>query len=140
MENDKMRTGVDLAFKLVLMNEKMPVSTIARILDFKTEYTKRMLGLLERKKLVRLNYKLFRETEVMVARKKQHEVDDMKKVKVSDWIIECPMEKKGVMFRASCQNCAHFRDIDGQMVKMTEGFEFRPEGVVCGWTEKPDAM
>lgn len=65
-DNYELKTGVDLAFKLVLMNQRMPVRTIAKILDFKLDYTKRLLGMLERKKMVRMNYKLFGETEVMI--------------------------------------------------------------------------
>ena len=140
-QNYEIKTGVDLAFKLVLLNKRMPVSTIARILDFKQQYTERLLGILEKKKMVRINYKLFGEPEVMI--NNGHEADvmnEMEKTEVFDWTINCPKENRCVMFRVSCQNCKHFKDIEGQMTKKRGGFDFKPENVVCGWCEKAKAM
>jgi hypothetical protein len=140
-ETCNIRTGVDLAFKLVVMNERLPVTTIARILDFRTEYTKKLLGVLERKKMLKMKYKIFGETEVMsIKGHKEEAVNGMRKIKVFDWVIDCPKDNKYVMFRASCQNCSHFKDVEGQMLNKSGCFEFRPDGVVCGWNEKPDAM
>jgi hypothetical protein len=133
-------TGIDLAFKLVLMNGKLPVSTIARILDFNLQYTERLLGILERKKMIKMNYRLFGETEVMVNNGHEEVFHGMKKMKVFDWMIHCPEKERGVMFRVSCQNCKHFQDIEGKIVNEKGNFDFRPESVVCGWKEKADAM
>ena len=139
-EDNTVKTGVDLAFKLVLLNKRMPVSTIARILDFNQKYTERMLGILERKKMVKMNYKLFREPEVMVNNGHEDLLDEISKIGASEWMITCPKDERGVMFTTSCQNCKHFMDVKGQLTKKRGGFHFKPENVVCGWCKKPEAM
>ncbi len=135
-DNYELKTGVDLAFKLVLMNQRVPVRTVAKILDFKLDYTKKLLGMLERKKMGRMNYKPFGETEVMI--NNGHAIEEMigmNRMKVFDWMINCPREERGVMFRVSCQNCEHFKDLDGKILKGKEGYDFRPEHVLCGWAK-----
>ncbi len=140
MKHYFVNTGIDLAFKLVLMNERFPVDTIARILDFKTEYVERLLRILERRKMVRMKYKIFGGTEVMVNNGHEEVLEGMTKMKVLDWMIECPKKGRVVMFKVSCQNCRYFKDVEGEITNKRGCFEFRPEHVVCAWKEKPDAM
>ena len=132
-------TGVDLAFKLVLMNRRINVSTVAKILDLNVKYVEGLFDTLERKNMVKLNYRLFREPEVMVNEKHEEVLGNMKRVKVFDWIIECPEKQRGVMFKTTCLSCRHFKDVEGKFKNEKGNYDFRPENIVCKW-EIPDAM
>lgn len=138
MNEQIVNTGVDLAFKLVLMNERLPVTTVARVLDLKTKYVERLFDTLERKNMVKMRYRFLKEPEVMIKRRSEVPMS-MKRLKVFDWVIECPQRGRGVMFKVSCLNCGHFKDVEGKFSSRKGQYEFRPENVICTW-EKQDAM
>ncbi len=140
MEKKSLNTGIDLAFKLVLMNGKLPVGVVARATNLGKRCTERLFEILERKKMVKMRYKIFGETEIMTNNGHEEVKEGMKKVRISDWIVECPRLGRSVMFKTSCQNCRYLRDVNGDMCMKGGNFEFRPENVVCAWKEKPDAM
>ncbi|MCD6590699.1 MAG: hypothetical protein J7K72_01870 [Candidatus Aenigmarchaeota archaeon] len=132
MKNNLVNTGIDLAFKLVLMNKRLPVSTVARVLNLNKKYVERLFEILEKRKMLRMKYKIFGETEVMV-NGYGYVNGPTERMRVFDWVVECPKKRTSVRFKTSCQNCKYLKDVEGKILNNGDGLEFRPENVICSW-------
>ena len=139
LRNNRVDTGVDLAFKLILLNQRMTLKNLAKILRLDPKSIEVWCGTLEKKKMIRMNYKVFGETEVLSNNGHSGEVRGMKRVKVMDWAVSCPKKSKNVMFLKNCQGCKHLKNIEGELIHSNPSYEFRPENVVCSWKNLKNA-
>ncbi len=165
MEKATLETGVDVAYKLILMNGKMSVRQLADAMKVDPRHVEVWAKMLSRRKLIKVRYPMFGKPFLMKPDyddefrpySERHPVDiqnqkldafiekpsePTKSVMIKDWVVDCPKANgTPVTFNRDCISCVHFNTVAGSMLHRgdkKEGKEFNAKGVMCTYRKSDE--
>jgi hypothetical protein len=164
MGKEILETGVDVAYKLILMNGKMSVGQLADAMKVDPRHVEVWGKMLSRRKLIKVRYPMFGKPFLMKPDyddefrpySERHPVDvqnqaldafierseTSKKVMIKDWVVDCPKANgQPVTFNRDCMSCPHFNTVAGSMLHRgdeKEGKEFKAKGVMCTYRKSDE--
>lgn len=165
MENAILETGVDVAYKLILMNGKMGVKELADAMKVEPDRIEIWAKMLSKKKLIKVRYPMFGKPFLMKPDyddefrpySERHPIEaesqkldafiekpaeESNKVTIKDWVVDCPKANgHPVTFNGDCISCPHFNTVAGSMLqqkdkKKENGHEFKAKGIMCTYKKR----
>lgn len=155
---DVLQTGVDAAYRLILMKGKMTMKELSDAMNVDPRYVEVWGKMLSRKKLIKVRYPVIGKPVLMSpdyddefkpyserhpVEMQSQEMDAVaevpkasKNVNITDWVVDCPKANgQPVMFNRDCMSCPHFNTVSGKLMKVKdsekERNEFKARGVMC---------
>jgi hypothetical protein len=163
MEKAILETGVDVAYKLILMNGKIGLRELASAMKVDADKVEVWAKMLSRKKLIKVRYPMFGKPFLMKPDyddefrpySERHPVEienqkldafierpreQSKSVMIKDWVVDCPKANgTPVTFNRDCISCVHFNTVAGSMLQTKEEKqEFKAKGVMCTYRKSDE--
>lgn len=163
MEKATLETGVDVAYKLILMNGKIGLKELADAMKVDPKHVEVWGKMLSRRKLIKVRYPMFGKPFLMkpdyddefrpYSERHPVEIENQKldafiekpaettnSVMIKDWVVDCPKANgTPVTFNRDCISCPHFNTVAGSIIQgKDDKQEFKAKGVMCTYKKSDE--